>query len=93
MRYEEGPHRLRIAGDCRETDYPTIRQALDTCADRASDHLIIDLTAVTRLDQAVANDLVAASRRARQRHRTLALVRKHGTTVDETLRKAEGAAG
>lgn len=92
MRYEAGAHRLRIEGDCRESDYSAIRDALDTVAAQASDHLIIDLTAVTRLDQSVANGLVAASRKARLNDRALALVRKHGTTVDAALRKAEGVA-
>ncbi|WP_028644058.1 STAS domain-containing protein [Nocardioides sp. URHA0020] len=90
--YEAAGHRLRIAGGCHRGDNPTLQEALGTCAELAGSHLIVDLTAVTEIDQQVANDLVAAARRSRASGGTIALVRKHGTPVDDALAAAETAA-
>lgn len=88
VRYEAGVRRLRIEGECRDDDRSTIREALDTFA-RLSGHLIVDLTAVTFIDQEVADELVAVAR-TRTDGATFAFLRKHGTPVDAALNAAEG---
>jgi anti-anti-sigma regulatory factor len=91
LRYEADGHRLRIAGGCRAADCDLIREALDAMVHLADDHLIVDLTAVTEIDQYVANELIAAARRSRGDGGTVTFVRKHGTPVDDALRAAEHA--
>jgi anti-anti-sigma regulatory factor len=92
LRYEADGHRLRIAGGCRAADRDLIREALDAMADLADDHLIVDLTAVTEIDQCAANELISAARRSRGDGGTVAFLRKHGTSVDAALVAAEHAA-
>jgi anti-anti-sigma regulatory factor len=89
--YEADGHRLRIAGGCRAADRDFIREALDAMAHVANDHLIVDLTAVTEIDQCAANELIAAACRSRLAGGTVVFIRKHGTLVDETLLAAEHA--
>jgi anti-anti-sigma regulatory factor len=92
VRYEASTRRLRIEGRCVDGDRAAIQDALDTCARLASGHLIVDLTAVTVIDQSAANDLVAAAGRSRRAGGTVVFVRKHGTDVDDVLAAAESAA-
>lgn len=87
--YETTTHRLRIGSECREEHSDTIQRALRRFADLADGHLIVDLTAVTAIDQRVASDLVAAAGRLRAAGRTFAFVRKHGTPVDAALSAAQ----
>jgi anti-anti-sigma regulatory factor len=91
VHYEADGHRLRIAGGCRAGDRDVIREALDAMAHLANDHLIVDLTAVTEIDQCAANELIAAVRRSRGDGGTVVFVRKHGTPVDNALVAAERA--
>jgi anti-anti-sigma regulatory factor len=92
LHYEPEVSRLRIAGKCRAADRGAIRDALDASAHLASEHLIVDLTAVTEIDPWAANELVAAARRSRGAAGTVVFVRKHGTPVDAALVAAERAA-
>ena len=92
LTYEASAHRLRIAGGCRSDDSSTIQEAFAAFADLAGGHLIVDLTAVTEIDQGVANDLLAAARRWSRDGGTYALVRKGGTAVDDALVAAAAAA-
>ena len=91
MHYEPDGRRLRIRGACCTDDRDAVREMLDRSAHRADEHLIVDLTAVTDLDPWTASDLVAAAHRLRGAGRTIVLVRKHGTSVDDALRAAEHA--
>jgi hypothetical protein len=91
--YEASGHRLRIGGGCQEDDNSTLQNALETFADLAGGHHIVDLTAVTEIDQRVADELMAAARRSMKDGRTVAFIRKHGTLVDYALlAAAEGTA-
>jgi hypothetical protein len=89
VHYDAGTHRLRLEGVWRDGDRATIREALDTFAPLAGRYFIVDLTAVTEVDQVFANDLVAAARAAVSEDDTLTFVRKHGTPVDDALTAAE----
>jgi anti-anti-sigma regulatory factor len=89
VRYEADTHRLRIGGECLDDDRAVVQDALDTFARLASSHLIVDLTAVTRIDQSAANHLVASARRLRRDGGTVVFLRKHGTSVDRVLSAAE----
>ncbi len=86
--YEAPGHRLRLGGQCRDDDRDAIREALGTFARQAGCHLIVDLTAVTAIDQGVAEDLVAV-RSSCGDGQTFAFIRKHGTPIDEALTAAE----
>lgn len=92
VRYEASVHRLRVEGECRRSDLSTVRKAFETFSEMADGHLIVDLTAVTGIDQSVADELVGAGRRSRRDGGTVAFVRKHGTPVDEALTSAEHTA-
>ena len=89
VHYEAGTHRLRLEGACRDGDRLAIHEALDTFTPMAGGHLIVDLTAVTAIDQSVANDLVATARSLSDAQGAFTLVRKHGTPVDQALVAAE----
>jgi anti-anti-sigma regulatory factor len=89
VRYEADTHRLRIEGACRAGDRSAIQEALDTFARLAGGHLIVDLTAVTTIDQRLANDLVDAAHSLSGAAGTFAFVRKHGTAVDDAMSAAE----
>lgn len=91
VHYEAKTRRLRIEGGCRTSDLSTVHEALDTFSQLTDAHLIVDLTAVTEIDQSVADELVAAAVRSRSRGGTVALVRKHGTSVDDAVTAAEQA--
>jgi anti-anti-sigma regulatory factor len=88
VRYDADVHRLRLEGECRDYDRSSIQDALGTFAELAGGHLIVDLTAVTGIDQSIANELVDAAR-ARTEGPTFAFVRKHGSPVDDALKAAE----
>ncbi len=85
LNYEANARRLRIAGGCRSDDSSTIQEAFAAFANLADGHLIVDLTAVTEIDQAVADDLLAAARRWSRDGGTFSFVRKGGTVVDDAL--------
>ena len=89
VRFEADTRRLRIEGGCHAADWSTVQEALDTFSQLTDGHLIVDLTAVTGIDQHVADELVAAARRSRANGGTVAFIRKHGTTVDDALTAAE----
>ena len=91
LTYEASARRLRIAGGCRSDDSSTIQEAFGAFASLAGGHLIVDLTAVTEIEQEVANDLLAAARRWSREGGTFALVRKGGTVVDDALLAAAEA--
>ncbi len=92
LRYEANTHRLRIEGSCHLADLSKVHEALDTFSPLTDGHLIVDLTAVTEIDQAVADELVAVAYRSGSRRGTVAFVRKHGTSVDRALTAAEQGA-
>lgn len=82
IRPEPGQHRIRLAGECEESDREPVVQALDEMADEAAT-VILDLTAVPTLHPAVAEAIVDV----RQRHANhrMSVMRRCGTQVDEVL--------
>ena len=90
VHYEAHTHRLRISGSCPAEDRVAVRDALETFAGLAGGHLIVDMTAVTVLDQAVANDVIAATREVAERGVSCRILRKAGE-VDDALNQAERA--
>jgi hypothetical protein len=91
VHYEGSAHRLRIEGSCHSADRFTVQEALETFAQWADGHLIVDLTAVTGIDQSVADELLAAAERSRRGGGTFAFVRKLDSPDDEALAVAEQA--
>ncbi|KRC53753.1 hypothetical protein ASE24_24990 [Nocardioides sp. Root224] len=57
----------------------------------AGDHLIVDLTGVTDIDEDVVDALVAKARTAGTKEKTLTFVRKQGSIVDQAIVAAETA--
>lgn len=91
LHYEASTHRIRLEGECRNDDGLALRDALEAFGPMAGDHLIVDLTAVTHIDPAVAAEVVRAVRSASRDGKQLTLLRKDGTVVDEALSAAEAA--
>lgn len=89
LHFEARTHRLRVEGGCRAADRDAILEALDRFAHLANGHLIVDLTAVTEIDQVAADQLVSAVHRTRAEGGTVALVRKNGTPVNDAITAAE----
>lgn len=88
--YEAPSRRLRLEGHCGPGDLDRVREAIETFG-RDRHRIIVDLTAVTHIDDDLADLVVEARERARRADHELTMLRRAHSQVDQAIVAAEAA--
>ncbi|MDQ4047930.1 MAG: STAS domain-containing protein [Actinomycetota bacterium] len=71
--------RLSVAGELDRASTGRVERALDDALEARTDHIVVDLSAVTFLDLAAIRTLLSANARTRDQGQDLTVVRPSGT--------------
>ena len=88
--YESSTHRLRLEGKCEAGDVDRVREAIDSYG-RDHRRTIVNLIAVTHIDDEIAELVIDAREFARSEGREITLLRRAHSQVDQAILAAEAA--